>query len=174
MKTLSRPLLPRMTLISFLIDIGALAFIYLIPTFSHLLKFPLYFIEPMRVMLILAIAHTTKRNAYILALTMPIFSFLISSHPELLKMILITFELSLNVFLFFFLVKRMKYLFLAILFSIIISKTAYYFIKFGLINLAFIHTGLISTPILIQLIITLLFSLYLFKFYKAKILIDLP
>lgn len=168
MKLLSHQLMQRTTLISLLTDIGALTFIYLVPTISHLISLPVYLIEPMRLMLILALVHTTKMNAYILALTMPMFSFLISSHPEFPKMILIAVELSLNVFLFYVLVKKIKYLFPAILFSILISKTIYYILKFILIRMTFINSDLISTPILIQLATTLLFSLYLFKFYKKN------
>ncbi len=58
---------------SLIIDILGLTFIYFVPAISHLLSFPLYLVEPMRVMLIIAIAHTTKRNAYLIALTLPVF-----------------------------------------------------------------------------------------------------
>ena len=88
-----------------ILDIFALAFIYFVPSISHLLNLPIYYIEPMRLMLILALVHSSKQNAYILALTLPLFSFLVSAHPVLPKMFLISFELCLNVFLFFILVK---------------------------------------------------------------------
>jgi hypothetical protein len=146
-----------------------LVFIYLVPSFSHLISFPLYLIEPMRLMLILALVHTSKKNAYLLALTMPVFSFMISAHPEVPKMMLITFELIVNVFLFYFLTKLMKHIFLSILLSIMISKAVYYLIKFGLIELMVINTGLISTPVVIQLIMTLLFSLYVYRFYRRSL-----
>ena len=168
MKALTLPLIQRSTLISILTDIFALAFIYLVPTISHLISLPVYLIEPMRLMLILALVHTNKRNAYILALTMPLFSFLISTHPVFPKMMLIAFELSLNVFLFYVMMNKIKYLFPSILLSIIISKILYYILKFSLINLAIIHTELVSTPILIQLVTTVLFSLYLFLFYRKN------
>ncbi len=44
-------------------------------------------------MLILAIAHTSRKNAYLIALTLPLFSLLISAHPSLIKTSLITGEL---------------------------------------------------------------------------------
>ena len=87
---------------SLLIDILGLAFIYFVPTLSHLLNFPLYLVELMRVMLIIAIAHTTKRNAYLIALTPPLFSFLVSSHPFFLKTMIITVELIIKPAQFFF------------------------------------------------------------------------
>ncbi len=79
MKTIALPLHRKNIIASLILDAAALAFIYLVPTFSHLLSLPVYFIEPMRLMLILAMVHTDKRNAYILALTMPLFSFIISA-----------------------------------------------------------------------------------------------
>ena len=91
---------------SIVLDIFALAFIYFVPTISHLLNIPLYLIEPMRIMLILAIVHTSKKNAYIIALTLPLFSFLVSAHPNIFKVLLITAELVLNVWLFFELSKK--------------------------------------------------------------------
>ncbi|MGE0090725.1 MAG: hypothetical protein AB7S50_14730 [Bacteroidales bacterium] len=156
----------KQNVLSALFDIAALAFIYFVPAISHLLSLPVYLIEPMRLMLVLALVHTSKQNAYIIALTLPLFSFLISAHPVLPKMILISFELVLNVFLFFAILKRFNNTFLAILVSIISSKLIYYIIKFGLIKLTLIDSGLISTPIAIQVIMTLVFSGYLYSFYR--------
>jgi hypothetical protein len=151
---------------SVLFDIAALAFIYFVPAISHLLSLPVYLIEPMRLMLILALVHTTKQNAYIIALSLPLFSFLISAHPVLPKMILISFELVLNVFLFFALLKKLDNTFLAVLVSIILSKLVYYVLKFALIKLTLIDSGLISTPIVIQVIMVFIFSSYLYSFYR--------
>lgn len=156
----------RQNVKSVLFDIAALAFIYFVPAISHLLSLPVYLIEPMRLMLILALVHTTKQNAYIIALSLPLFSFLISAHPVLPKMVLISFELVLNVFLFFALLKKFNNTFLAVLLSIITSKLIYYLLKFALIKLTIIDSGLISTPIVIQVIMVLIFSSYLFSFYR--------
>jgi hypothetical protein len=151
---------------SIIFDIIAISFIYFVPTISHLLSLPVYLIEPMRLMLILALVHTTKQNAYILALSMPLFSFLLSAHPVFPKMLLITFELGLNVFLFHLLVSKFRNTFFPILISILGSKTIYYILKFGLIQFAILKSGLISTPILIQVVMAVIFSSYLFFFYK--------
>lgn len=166
MKTLSRSFLQKTMVISILTDIGAMAFIYLVPAVSHLLSLPVYLIEPMRLMLILAMVHTSKSNAYLLALTLPLFSLVISGHPVFPKMLLIAFELSMNVFLFYILAKRIKFVFPAILLSIVISKMLYYALKFLLIQLAVIETGLITTPILVQVIMTFLFSFYMYLFFR--------
>ncbi len=166
MEALIRTIKQSNNITTILIDLSALAFIYLTPTISHVINLPVYFIEPMRLMIVLALVHTNKNNAYLLALTLPIFSFLISAHPVFPKMLLISFELFLNVFLFYLFSKKMKYILPAIFTSIIISKVVYYLIKYGMIHFTIIHSGLISTPILIQVTTTLAFSLYVYLIYR--------
>lgn len=150
------------------LDVAALLFIYFVPAISHMLKLPVYFIEPMRLALILALLHTTRRNAYILALTLPVFSFLISAHPMLPKMLLITAELTLNVFLFYVLLKKLKSAPLAVLLSIAGSKLFYYLIKFALINTAIMATGLVGIPIVMQVIMTIVFAGYAMLILQKK------
>ena len=161
-------LLTKKNVAGLFIDLIAIAFIYFVPAISHLLKFPVYLLEPMRIMLILAIAHTHRRNAYLLAFTLPLFSFAVSGHPELWKMLLITGELALNVWLFFFISKKAGNFFVAMLSSILASKIIYYAVKFLLIQLLLVKTGLIATPVYIQLIMTVVFSAYIFLLYKPR------
>jgi len=161
MKIQTESIFRRIPVSGILIDITALAFIYLVPTLSHLLSLPVYLVEPMRLMLVLALVHTNKRNSYILALSMPLFSFIISGHPVFAKMFLIGMELSLNVFLFYLLAPRMRNVFPAIFISILLSKAVYYLLKFALIRLAVMDTSLVATPLLIQLVMTVVFSSYL-------------
>ena len=103
-------------------DLIALLAIYLIPAVSHLLSFPVYYLEPMRIMLILAIVHTSRKNAYLIALTLPLFSMLISAHPSLVKTSLITGELLLNVWLFFLLSEKLSNKIWVSFHSIVVSK----------------------------------------------------
>jgi hypothetical protein len=147
-------------------DVFAIAGIYLVPTLSHLFALPIYFIEPMRLMLILAIAHTSKKNAYFLAASLPIFSFIVSAHPVFLKTLLISGELLFNVWLFFFLAEKIKNKFGAMVLSIGIAKLAYYAIKFGLLSFVLLEGSLISTPILMQVVTTLIFSGYILLMKK--------
>ncbi|KAF5070567.1 hypothetical protein DSECCO2_220770 [anaerobic digester metagenome] len=153
---------------SIIINTTAILLIYFTPALSHFLNFPLYLIEPMRLMLVLAMIHSDRRNAYLLALTLPLFSFAVSAHPAIYKMLLITFELLFNVWLFYTFRNRMKNIFAAMVSAIIISKAAYYGFKAIFISLALIGPGLISTPIWIQLLITLLFSCYALLLLKNK------
>jgi hypothetical protein len=151
-----------------IIDSAALAFIFFVPALSHMLAVPIYLIEPMRIMLILAVAHTTKRNAYLLALTLPLFSFAISAHPVFLKSLLISLELVFNVWLFFALGKIIRNQFAAMAIAIIGSKVFYYALKFGLLSFALIEGGMISTPIYLQLITTVIFSAYIFLILRKQ------
>lgn len=152
---------------SSLFDLIAIGFIYSVPVLSHLFALPIYYLEPMRLMLILGIAHTSKKNAYILAATLPLFSFVVSAHPVFLKTLLISGELLINVWLYFFLVEKLKNKFGSILISIAASKIIYYVLKFGLLSALLLEGSLISTPILIQVTTMFLFSLYLFSFKKS-------
>jgi hypothetical protein len=145
---------------SALIDLTAVLLIYFTPALSHLFNLPVYFIEPVRLMLILSIAHSSKTNTFILALTLPMFSHLISAHPIFLKTVLISFELVIFSFLFFELSKKFKSVFLVMFVSITAGKLFYYLFKYMLINFGLIQSELISTPVLMQFIVSIIFSLY--------------
>jgi hypothetical protein len=151
---------------SSVIYLSAIIFIVFVPAISHLVALPIYYFEPMRIMLIIALVHTTKKNAYLLALTLPLFSFLVSAHPSLLKTLLITSELLLNVFLFFVFSEKMKNNFWAMLTSLFISKILYYLVKFMLLSTMVLEGNLVSTPLYIQGTMILLFSSYVFFLAK--------
>jgi hypothetical protein len=151
---------------SLIINSVALLFIYFTPALSHLLNFPLYLVEPMRIMVVLAMVHGDKRNAFILAATLPLFSFAISAHPVFYKMLLISAELSLNVWLFYVLKERMRNNFMAMISAVVLSKTAYYLLKSVFISAALLGAGLFSTPVWIQGLTTILFGAYAFIWSK--------
>jgi hypothetical protein len=145
---------------SALIDLTAVLLIYFTPALSHLINLPVYLIEPVRLMLILSIAHSSKTNTFILALSLPLFSHLISAHPVFLKTVLISFELVIFSYLFFELSKKYKSVFTVMFVSIAAGKFFYYIFKYILISGGLIQSELISTPLLMQLIITVIFSIY--------------
>ena len=151
---------------SSVLDIFAITAIYLVPVLSHLFALPVYYIEPMRLMLILAIVHTNKKNAYLLAFTLPIFSFLVSAHPIFLKTLLITGELLLMTWVYFSISEKMTNKFSTMLISIGVSKIAYYILKFALLSAILIEGSLISTPLAIQFVMMFLFSGYIFLVKK--------
>lgn len=139
-------------------DILALGVIYLVPVFSHLFAIPIYYAEPMRLMLVLSIMFTSKKNAFIIAATMPIFSMLVSGHPIFYKALIMSGELVLNVLVFYIIVEKLKNKFSAMAISIVMSKAAYYGLKILLLNLALISGELIATPIIFQLGVVFVFS----------------
>ncbi|MDH7605159.1 MAG: hypothetical protein QHH13_09680 [Melioribacter sp.] len=149
-------------------DLIALSVITLTPALSHLLSIPLYLLEPMRIMLLISLLYTTKKNAYILSFVLPFFSFFISSHPALPKAVLISTELMLNVYLFFLLSQKLNNNFIAMFLSIVMSKFYYYAIKFLLITLGLMTGEIVSTPIYLQLIVALAISLYTFIVFRKE------
>jgi hypothetical protein len=153
---------------SLIINSMALLLIYFTPTISHLLNFPLYLIEPMRLMLILAMVHSDRRNAYLLAITLPVFSFAVSGHPLFYKMLLISAELTLNVWIFYLLKDKFKNVFASMLTAIVLSKVAYYLLKALFIFTALIGPGIFSTPLWVQIITSLAFASYAFLIINKR------
>jgi len=156
-----------------LLDFVFLISVYFTPAMTHTLGLPIYLLEPMRIMLILSIAHTNKFNTYVLAIILPMVSFLFSGHPVFPKVILVMIEFVINISLFFailnligknFIINNAKIgfiNFIAMLLSIIISKVIYYLSKYLLISLFANDWELFSTPVYIQLILTFILSLYI-------------
>lgn len=149
-----------------LFDFTLFAFIYFVPAISHLTAFPFYYFDPIRFVLIASLLHTSKQNTFIIAITLPLFSFLISSHPSIIKTGLLSTELLLNVILFFILFSGTKSRILSIAFSILISKMIYYLLKYLSIETGILNDRLFSTPFYYQAIVLLLISLYVFIFEK--------
>lgn len=147
---------------TYLIDFSLLLMIYFLPAISHLFAFPVYYLDPMRIALVVALVHTSKKNAYIIALTLPLFSFLISSHPQIIKSFLLSAELVINLSLFFLLKDKLKNVFTSLFISTIISKVIYYSFKFAFISFALLNDRLFSTPFYFQLIAAILLSTYIY------------
>jgi hypothetical protein len=152
----------RVKVKTYLIDFSLLLFIYFLPALSHLFAFPVYYLDPMRIALVVALIHTSKKNTFLIALTLPLFSFLISSHPQFIKSFLLSAELLLNLTFFFLLKEKLKNVFVSLLASIIISKVIYYFLKFAFINFALLDDRLFSTPYYFQIISAIILSTYIY------------
>lgn len=153
---------------SALFDILALAFIYFLPAITHFFSFPLYYADPMRIVLILCLVHTSKSNSLIIALTLPVFSFIIASHPSMYKSMLIASELMLNLALFFLISQKIKNIFGSMIISIAVSKLFYYTAKYFFISGGLIEGELVTTPILIQAVAAVIFSVYAFYLMRNR------
>lgn len=149
-------------------DLIALTLVYLLPSISHMFNISLYLIEPMRIVIILSVLHTNRMNAFILAATIPIVSFLISGHPLLVKGLIMSAELSLNVFLFTLFLGKKMHPFLVAVLSIIASKIFYYILFFIVSSLGLLPVRPDSTPYLSQLLVTLAFGLYTWLMLRAN------
>lgn len=153
-----------------LTDLMAIFLILVVPAASHLLPFPVYYLDPMRLVLFAAyFVNRNEWNAYVLAISLPIFSMLYSGHPIPVKAVLISFELLLNMILLTTLVKKGSNIFLAVFASILFSKVAYYIVKFVLIKSSILPGNLFSTNLLTQLIIALGLSGLFYVFLRNKI-----
>ena len=139
-------------------DVLALVFVGLVPAASHMLNVPVYFIEPMRIMLILALLYSSRFNAFALAIVLPLFSFLVSGHPFPLKMVIIMAELLLNAWLFLVLFQKSKMPFLSAFSSILISKIFCYATYLVVFSWAFVRAEAAPTFLVAQGILTLLLS----------------
>ena len=149
-------------------DILAFVLIMLIPTLAHLLPFPLYYLDPMRLILFgVYFANRNHYNAYLLALVLPVFSMLYSGHPAFYKAILISLELFLNIIVLHFLFRKEINVFFAVLISIVLSKLLYYLLKFAFIKWSLISGELFSTNLIIQIVIALGLSTFFFLFRRS-------
>lgn len=144
-----------------LIDFFALGFILLMPAVSHLTGFPVYFIEPMRIMLMVSIIFSSRYNAYALAIILPLFSFMVSGHPAPVKMVIIIAELFINVWLFLLLAGYTKKPFIAMALAILISKVFCYLLYWMVLSWSFVVEEASLVFILAQLILTIVLSSFI-------------
>jgi hypothetical protein len=150
---------------SVVLDILAVLFIIFLGDISRLIGYPIYILDPMRMMVVLAIAFTPRWNGWALALLLPFISYYFGGHPHLLKTCLMATELLLNVWLFWFLFSKIRMSLISILLSIIISKAVYYLLKYICIQQGWISGDLVSTPLDIQMITTIIFSAFIFTVF---------
>jgi len=151
-----------------LVDFAAIAFICFMPRMVKITGIPFYLIDPMRIWVLTALVFTNKPNTFILALGLPLLSHLAGGHPHIVKTLLLSTELLINVSLLYYLEKKWKLLWV-VLVSIIISKSIYYSMKFASHQFGWIEGELLSTPLWIQAVMTILLSFYVTLFYQRKI-----
>ncbi len=146
-------------------DIAAIVAIMFLPVISHMMPFPLYYLDPMRLVLLgVYFVNRNQMNAYLLAIGLPIFSMLYSGHPVFYKAMLISFELLINMVVLHLLFRKGINIFFAVFLSIIFSKLVYYLFKFTFIEWSLISGKLFSTSLIIQIIIALGLSAVFFLF----------
>ncbi len=151
-------------------DLVIVGLFYMVPTLSHLTSIPFYRFEPMRCVLLLNLLLTgNKKNAYIMAVTLPLFSFFVGGHPVFAKALLMAAELSANVFLFDELSNKMRNPAIAMFLSIAASKVLYYIIKFGFISVGILDGPMVATGLMTQLIVAVVLSVAFWKFSEKVV-----
>lgn len=151
-------------------DLVIVGLFYMVPTLSHLTSIPFYRFEPMRCVLLMNLLLTgNKNNAYIMAVTLPLFSFFVGGHPFFAKAILMTIELVANIFLFDILFRKFKNAAVAMFLSILASKVFYYIVKFGIISIGLIDGPMVATGLLTQLIVAVVLSVTFWKFSEKAV-----
>ena len=124
----------------------------------------------MIVIIIIAIVHTSKENAYILAVLLPAAFYLFSNHPSAIKTFILSGDLLFNIFLYFNLMKLKINKFLLMSMCIVASKLAHYLAKYLLIQFTVLKGDLIATPIYIQIMIVIVLSGYVYLLDKLFLL----
>lgn len=152
-----------------IIDSLAIFLVATLPAISHLLAFPLYHFEPIRIVVLLGLLlSSNKKNAYVLAVIIPFFSFLIAGHPVFCKSLLIILEMTANIWLYSYLHSKKVNVFFAMFSSIIVSKVLYYGAKALFIEVGILNTSIIDTNLWIQLgvmtTIAVVFAIIISKF----------
>ena len=151
-------------------DLVIVGLFYMVPTLSHLTSIPFYRFEPMRCVLLMNLLLTgNKNNAYIMAVTLPLFSFFVGGHPVFAKAILMATELSANVFLFDILSRKLQNAAIAMFLSIVASKVFYYIVKFGIISIGLLEGPMVATGLLTQLIVAVVLSITFWKFSEKAV-----
>ncbi len=148
------------------IDFIAVGIIYLMPEIVSATGLPIYLLEPMRVMTLIALVHTGKENAIILAAGLPLVGYIIGQHPSEIKSTIMAVELLTNVFTFYALNSRMSVI-LSMPLAIVIAKGIYYGLKWFAITFHLLDPPLIATPWAYQIGVLVFTTLYAW-FYMKK------
>lgn len=151
-----------------IVDTILVSLVLIVPIVVHALGMSTRFIEPMRISLFASVFIVSdKRNSYLLAATLPLISMCVTGIPMWYKAVLMSFELSANIFLYYHLCSKKVNPFSAVLLSIIISKAIYYFIKYILIQLAIFHQEALIGNVIPQLFVALSIAIIFYIFTKV-------
>ncbi|NQV40753.1 MAG: hypothetical protein HQ506_00225 [Candidatus Marinimicrobia bacterium] len=134
-----------------LIDALVLVSFYLTIVFAHLLPFPLYKLDPMKILVLITVVYSNRGNALGMAAALPILSFLSTGHPVFPKFMIMSLELIVFAFVFIALSQNKSSGLVTFLGAVLISKGVYYLIKAGAIALGFLDQVLISTDLYTQI-----------------------
>ncbi len=140
----------------FLVDFIILAGIYGMVSFAHLIPFPLYKLEPMKLFLLVAILYSSRGNALFMALTIPLVSTATSGHPVFPKNLIISLELMVFAGILTATSLQHQKIPQRFLAALLASKIVYYLVKGLVIYAGWMSMSLFSTSLQVQLLGALL------------------
>ena len=150
------------------IDIVLLVVACGVPTLSHLLAWPLYWLNPMLLVLLAGMLLVgDRRNAYLLAVLLPVVSMLAVGMPTPLKAFCMVAEYSTVVFVSGLLQAwngRIVGSIGAMLLAMLGGKVVYYLLKAALLA----PVALVSTPVWIQLLVVVAAAVVYAALMKLK------
>lgn len=136
------------------VDTLLLVAVCLIPALSHLLSLPLYMMNPMLLCLMAGMLLVNdRRNAYLLAVALPLLSMLVSGMPEPAKAVCMVAELTAIVGVSHFLESKMPVM-MSMIVAIVAGKVVYYLLKALIIAPAV----LFGTSIVLQIVVALVYA----------------
>ncbi|MGC8864471.1 MAG: hypothetical protein ACP5O2_02005 [Bacteroidales bacterium] len=147
------------------IDLVAVGVIVFMPQIVKTTGLPVYLMEPMRVLTLIALAHTGKINALVLAIGLPLLGFFSEGHPAEIKAGIMATELTINVLIFYALYSRIPAIW-ALPLAIIVAKGIYYLLKWAAVSIALLPPPIMATPISYQLAVLVIMSLYVWWYLK--------
>lgn len=149
-----------------LIDSAIVLLACMVPAMSHLSALPLYQFNPMLWMMLLSmlLVHD-RRNAFVMALLLPMVSCMVSGMPSLDKAICMVAELEVVAVMVAYVASRKSgwSLFGLTVAAVVAGKLVYYAAKALLIS----SVSLIGTPVAVQLLAAVAASA-LFAFFLSK------
>lgn len=142
------------------VDVVLLVFALLSPALFHAFGIGVHYLEPMRISLFAVMLFVPiKSNSYVFAALLPCVSCIITGMPFPVKAGMMSAELVVNVFVFYFLKKQKLNDILCFFASIIVAKSFYVIVKYMLIQYGFYPQSILISNVVIQFLMAGLLSL---------------
>ncbi|MBT5268798.1 MAG: hypothetical protein HOL70_05060, partial [Candidatus Marinimicrobia bacterium] len=148
-----------------LTDVFVLSAFYLTTTFAHILSVPLYQLDPMKIIVLITVMYSNRGNALMIALSLPILSFMSTGHPVAPKFLLMAGELM----IFATIMSTYKSGHWIVLFSaILVSKLGYYLLKAAVIWMGWLNQDLFATDFKSQALALIILSAVFYFLISMK------
>ncbi len=132
-------------------DVLVILCFYITITVAHILPFPLYKLDPMKIIVLVTVIYSTRWNSVAIAAALPVLSFLSTGHPVFPKFLIMSSELMVFAFvLSSFRIRQLKGI-ISFLSAVLISKILYYMIKSGVIAMGYLDQAFIPSDFYTQI-----------------------